>query len=96
MASIGAKIRWKNGDIIHPSRMWKSPSKRRLPRLLIENRALEVALLVYIEDPWVVFHETNIEASEMEVEEAIPLEFYARKFYSVMTLLFPFSLRKKG
>ena len=90
MASIGARIRWKNGNILHPSLMWKSPSKRRLPRLLIENRALEVALLIYIEDNWIVFHETDMESDKMEIEGSIPLEFYARRFY-----LLPEKLRRQ-
>ncbi len=81
MASIGARIRWKNGDILHPAPMWKSPSKRRLPRLLIENRALEVALLVYIDEQWINFHETNLPSEKMETEESIQLEFYLNKFY---------------
>ena len=81
MASIGAKIRWKNGDIIHPSRMWQSPSKRRLPRTLIEDRALQVVLLVYIEDPSLVFHETNADSSKADTKDAIQLELYLNRFF---------------
>ncbi|MDO8658705.1 MAG: hypothetical protein Q7K55_08240 [Candidatus Levybacteria bacterium] len=81
MASIGARIRWKNGDILHPSLMWKSPSKRRLPRLLIEDRALEVALLVYIDGMWIIFHETNIPSDKAEDIGSIKLEFYLNRFY---------------
>ena len=81
MASIGARIRWKNGNILHPSIMWKSPTRRRLPRLLIENRALEVVLLVYIEYPWIIFHETDIDSSKMQTADAIQLEFYLNRFY---------------
>ncbi|OGH23904.1 MAG: hypothetical protein A2698_01735 [Candidatus Levybacteria bacterium RIFCSPHIGHO2_01_FULL_42_15] len=81
MVAFGARIRWKNGDILHPSIMWKSPSKRRLPRLLIENRALEVAVLVYVEEPWVIFHETNLASKTIGTEESTPLEFYVNRFY---------------
>lgn len=91
MVSIGARIRWKNGDILHPSIMWKSPSKRRLPRLLIEDRALEVAILVYIEEPWTVFHETNISSEEMKTEQSTQLEFYLNRFY-----LLPEKLKKQN
>lgn len=81
MAAIGARIRWKNGNILHPAIMWKSPSKRRLPRLLIENRALEVVLLVYIKDQWLVFHETDLLAEKMKNETSVQMEFYFNKFY---------------
>lgn len=81
MASIGAKIRWKNGNITHPERMWQSPSKRRLPRTLIEDRALEVVLLVYIEDRWIVFHETNTPSEKAETTDAIQLELYLNRFF---------------
>lgn len=81
MVAFGARIRWKNGNILHPSILWKSPSKRRLPRLLVENRALEVAILVYIEEPWIVFKETNLTSETMGHEESIPLEFYLNRFY---------------
>lgn len=81
MASVGAKIRWKNGDILHPAIMWQSPSKRRLPRLLIENRALEVALLVYFDDMWIVFHETNIFSEKTDSKDAVQLEFYLNRFF---------------
>lgn len=87
MASIGAKIRWKNGDILHPSRMWKSPSRRRIPRLLIEDRALEVVILVYIDDLWIVFHETNMLSEKAENTDAIKLEFYLNRFFLLPTKL---------
>lgn len=90
MASVGAKIRWKNGNILHPAIMWKSPSKRRLPRLLIEDRALEVVLLVYIDEQWIVFHETNLLPEKMETEKSAQLEFYLNKFY-----LLPEKLRRQ-
>lgn len=90
MSSVGARIRWRNGDILHPAIMWKSPSKRRLPRLLIENRALEVVLLVYVDEQWIVFHETNLSSEEMKTEESTQLEFYLNKFY-----LLPEKLRRQ-
>lgn len=90
MASVGARIRWKNGDILHPSMMWKSPSKRRLPRLLIEDRALEVVLLVYIDEQWIVFHETDLPSEKMTTEGSTQLEFYSNRFY-----LLPEKLRRQ-
>lgn len=80
MSAIGARLRWKEGKILHPKEMWKSPSKRRLPRLLIEDRAQEVGILVYIEDLWIVFEETNILATEIDNDEAVPLELYSNRF----------------
>lgn len=61
--------------------MWKSPSKRRIPRLLIENRAHEVGVLIYIEEPWVVFRETGIPVNQIDATEAQELEFYARHYH---------------
>jgi len=81
MVAIGAKIRWRSGDILHPASMWQSPSRRRLPRLLIENRALEVVLLVYIEDKWLIFHETNFSPEKMETNDIIQLKLYLNRFY---------------
>lgn len=90
MASIGAKIRWKEGKILYPSMMWKSPSKRRIPRLLIEDRALEVGILIYIEGLWVVFEETNILSPEISLEESEKLEPYAKRYH-----LLPERLRRQ-
>src|SRR3989338_497148 len=80
MSSVGAKIRWCDGKILHPSIYWKSPSKRRLPRLLIEDRALEVGVLIYVEEPWIVFRETNQKAEDIDSLGAIELEVYQSKF----------------
>ncbi|OGD94053.1 hypothetical protein A2697_03545 [Candidatus Curtissbacteria bacterium RIFCSPHIGHO2_01_FULL_41_44] len=80
MSSVGAKIRWCDGKILHPSIYWKSPSKRRLPRLLIEDRALEVGVLIYVEEPWIVFRETNQKAEDIDSLGAIELEVYQGKF----------------
>lgn len=73
-------IRWKNGDIVYPSNMWKSPTKRRIPRLLIEERAKEVGVLVYIEESWIVFHETHQVIQEIDPTDSLTLEFYAKRF----------------
>lgn len=81
MASIGAKIRWKEGKILHPASYWRSPSRRRLPRLLIEDRANEVGILVYIQDLWIVFEETNQEAGKIELEDGVALEVYKLRYH---------------
>ncbi len=81
MIGIGSKLRWFEGKIMHPATQWKSPSKRRIPRLLVENRALEVGVLVYVDGPWVVFEETNIKISDIDTTEAIPLEFYEHHYH---------------
>jgi hypothetical protein len=80
MPSIGAKIRWKEGKILHPCEMWLSPSKRRLPRLLIEDRALDVGILIYLEEPWIIFEETNQPAAQISPQEAVELELYRHRF----------------
>ncbi len=90
MASVGARIRWKNGNILHPVNMWQSPSKRRLPRLLIEDRALEVVLLVYFDEMWIVFHETDMLSEKAETKDAVQLEFYLNRFF-----LLPEKLRRQ-
>lgn len=90
MASVGARIRWKKGDILHPVNMWQSPSKRRLPRLLIEDRALEVVLLVYFDEMWIVFHETDMLSEKAETKDAVQLEFYLNRFF-----LLPEKLRRQ-
>lgn len=81
MALIGAKIRWKNGNILHPAIMWKSPSKRRLPRLLVEDRAKEVGIKIQIQEPWIIFEETNLESEQIPLDEAVQLEFYLNRYY---------------
>lgn len=81
MASIGAQYKWKNSKILHTSSLWKYPTKRRIPRLLIEDRALEVGILMYIEEPWMVFEETKIPVSLITKENSERLRFYRNKFY---------------
>lgn len=80
MPSIGAKLRWREGKVLHPSEMWKSPSKRRLPRLLVEDRALEVGILIYLQEPWVIFEETDQPVGKINSKEAVQLEFYRNRF----------------
>lgn len=81
MASIGAQYKWREGKILHTSSLWKYPTKRRIPRLLIEDRALEVGILMQIEEPWMVFEETKIPAIEIKEEGSERLRFYRNKFY---------------
>lgn len=81
MASIGAQYKWTEGKILHTASLWKYPTKRRIPRLLIEDRALEVGILMHIEEPWMIFEETKIPASEINKEDSERLRFYRNKFY---------------
>lgn len=81
MASVGARIRWKNGNILHPAMMWKSPSKRRLPRLLIENRAKEVGIKIRIQESWIIFEETALISEQIPMDNAVELEFYLNRYY---------------
>lgn len=81
MAAIGAKYKWKEGKILHASRLWKAPSKRRIPRMLIEDRALEVGIYLSIEEPWFVFAETILPADTLDTTDAIQLEFYLGRYY---------------
>ncbi len=67
MFSTGSEIRWKNGNIILPASKWQSPSKRRIPRILIEHRAQEVGVLIYIEDSLVIFKESNIPVGQIKL-----------------------------
>ena len=83
MAAIGAKYKWNNGRILHASRLWKSPTKRRLPRILIEDRAQEVGIKMYLEEPWMVFEETKESTSTISSEGSIPMEFYLNRYYLV-------------
>ncbi|MBI2600731.1 hypothetical protein HYW42_02150 [Candidatus Daviesbacteria bacterium] len=67
MFSTGSEIRWKNGNILLPASKWQSPSKRRIPRILIEHRAQEVGVLIYIENSMIVFKESNIPVDQIKL-----------------------------
>ncbi|OGE34394.1 hypothetical protein A3E45_02260 [Candidatus Daviesbacteria bacterium RIFCSPHIGHO2_12_FULL_43_11] len=81
MSAIGAKYKWKEGKILHASRLWKAPSKRRIPRILIEDRVKEVGVKVSLAEPWMIFEETNLKSSEIVTDEAVELEFYLGRYY---------------
>lgn len=81
MAAIGAKYKWKEGKILHASRLWRSPSKRRIPRLLIEDRAMEVGIKISIEEPWFVFEETTLHTESIDTTNAEQLEFYLGRYH---------------
>lgn len=81
MASTGAQYKWREGKILHISSFWKHPTKRRIPRLLIEDRALEVGILMYIKEPWMVFEETKTPVLEISKENSEQLKFYQKRFY---------------
>lgn len=90
MISVGAKLRWNEGKILYPSYMWRSPSKRRIPRLLIEDRALAVGILIYIQEGWVIFRETDLPSGAIDLQESEKLEVYARRYH-----LLPERLRRQ-
>lgn len=81
MSAIGAKYKWKNGKILHASRLWKAPSKRRIPRIMIEDRAKEVGITLHINEPWMEFEETSLKSEEVSTENAIELRFYLKRYY---------------
>ena len=54
---------------------------RRLPRILIEDRALEVGLKMFVDEPWMVFMETMTPAKDISREGALPLEFYKNRYH---------------
>src|SRR3990172_9660888 len=81
MSAIGAKYKWKEGKILHASRLWKAPSKRRIPRILIEDRAKEVGIKMHIEEPWMIFEETSLKSEQISTENSIELEFYLQRYY---------------
>ncbi|MDO8619318.1 MAG: hypothetical protein Q7R49_05240 [Candidatus Daviesbacteria bacterium] len=67
MFSTGSEIRWKEGNILLPALKWQSPSKRRIPRLLVEHRAMEVGILIFIEGSSIVFKETGMSADQIKL-----------------------------
>ena len=81
MSALGAKYKWENGKILHSSRLWKAPSKRRIPRILIEDRAKEVGIKMHIKEPWMVFEETNMPSKQIPTDSAVELEFYLNRYY---------------
>lgn len=81
MAAVGAKYRWKEGKILHSARLWQAPSKRRIPRILIEDRALEVGILMHVEEPWMIFEETNQESKDISPNDAQALEYYLGRYH---------------
>lgn len=81
MAAKGAKYRWKEGKILHASYLWKYPTRRRIPRILIEDRAMEVGILMYLEEPWMVFEETKTPVSKIRKSNSQELRFYFNKFF---------------
>lgn len=80
MAAKGARYKWRNGAILHASRFYKSPSKRRLPRILIEDRAMDVGILLHIEEPWLIYEESNLPSEDIDRTNAIHLPVYFHKF----------------
>ena len=83
----GNELRWRNGNILHPAVAWKSPSKRRVPKLLVQPRAREVGILVFANEGWIVFRETDIPSETIDNQNADKLEFYAGRFYLLPAII---------
>lgn len=81
MSAKGAKYMWREGKILHASRLWKAPTKRRIPRIHIEARALEVGILMHLEEPWMIFEETKEKAEEIDQKNARELRFYMNRYH---------------
>lgn len=81
MSAIGAKYKWKEGKILHWAKLWQAPTMRRIPRILIEDRALEVGIKMYKEDLYMVFEETKEESSTLSTSNALNLQFYFNRFH---------------
>ena len=64
MSAIGAKYKWKEGKILHASRLWKAPSKRRIPRMI--NTVTWPRLLIWSFDEWGFNDDLIGEASLLE------------------------------
>ena len=58
-----------------------APSKRRIPRILIEDRALEVGIKMYLEDRWMVFEESQLLAENLNPKDGIQCKYYFRKYH---------------
>lgn len=80
MVAIGAKYRLKEGKILHLGSLWKAPSKRRIPRILIEDRALEVGIKMYLDDLWMVFEETRQPAETIDMKGSLPCSDYFKGY----------------
>lgn len=48
---------------------------------MVTLRALEVGVLIYINEPWVVFEETDQESKSIPLDESMPLIFYKNRYY---------------
>lgn len=81
MVAIGAKYRLREGKILHLASLWKAPSKRRIPRILIEDRAMEVGIKMYLDGLWMVFEETKSPADTLDTKDGIPCTAYFKKYH---------------
>lgn len=75
-----AELIWQNGTIRYPAYLWKSHTRRRIPRLLIEPRVKEVGIEVFKDDNYVVFKETQKTPSQLWSSESELLEFYKNRY----------------
>jgi len=81
MAAKGAKYRLKEGKILHLASLWQAPSKRRIPRILIEDRAMEVGIKMYLDGLWMVFEETKLAAEGLDTNQGILCTPYYKQYH---------------
>ncbi len=81
MVAIGAKYRLRDGKILHIASLWKAPSKRRIPRILIEDRALEVGIKMYLDGLWMVFEESDLPAATIDMGKSIQCGAYFKGYH---------------
>lgn len=48
---------------------------------MVENRAKEVGVLVYVSEPYIVFEETDTPVERIDQTDSVPLEFYLNRFH---------------
>lgn len=74
-------LRWREKCITMPKTVWSSPSKRRIPRLVVEERAREVALEVFFKEAHFWFKETRTPVKELEnLSNKTPLKPYKKRY----------------
>ncbi|MBU1104334.1 hypothetical protein L6255_03180 [Candidatus Parcubacteria bacterium] len=72
---------WENGLIKMPFRVWRSPTKRRIPRLLIEGRAKEVLVKLSLKENTFTFEETLVASDSLkDITNKYRLENYNNRF----------------
>ncbi|MFH1960814.1 MAG: hypothetical protein ABIJ38_01125 [Patescibacteria group bacterium] len=74
-------LMWKNGCIMHPAKLWKYKTARRVPSLFVWHRSKTVVIEIRIEGDFVVFKETDTFTSEaLKRTDKKELEFYKKRY----------------